>query len=81
MPTCIICKKEFKPRNTLQVTCGNPDCSYERNLTMARERKARLRAARPTISTPARKFSLESCPFSTGALRFDGRQPDFELGY
>ena len=89
MKNCTICNNPIPHGMHLKVTCGDEDCRRKHHQKIANAARSRKRAEmgpafwekmKPRYS-PARVFSLESCPFESGAAEFGGRQPDFNLGF
>lgn len=89
MPNCIICNKQFKARNSVAALCGSAKCKRARRLELARasyhqrsaEKKALGLAVREPMFEKQTVFALDRCPWTSGAVVFEGRQPDPHLGF
>ena len=89
MPTCSICQNPIPSGKGLKATCGAEPCRRAHKLKISNQSRARKRAElgpeyrrreKPRGSS-IQGFALNYCPFSTGAVQLEGRQPDFEIGF
>ena len=88
MKTCLNCNKPFHPSNG-RLTCSEK-CRLERKRRIAtvtqRQRRAIKKAQGiPTTREPMYEkqtvFALDRCPWATGMIVEEGRQPNAHLGF
>ena len=88
MHTCIICNKPFHQSNG-RLTCSEK-CRLQRKSEVAVATQRKYRAARKAQGIPTTRepdfekqtvFALDRCPWATGMIVEEGRQPNAHLGF
>lgn len=88
MAICIICNKTFHPVNG-SLTCSEK-CRLKRKRQLALINQRKRRAAKKAQGIPTTRepdfekqtaFALDHCPWATGMIVEEGRQPNAHLGF
>ena len=88
MKTCLNCNKPFHPSNG-RLTCSEK-CRLQRKREVAVATQRKYRAARKAQGIPTTRepdfekqtvFALDRCPWATGIIVEEGRQPNAHLGF